>query len=99
MSEEMSLVESVEVDLDIGGMTCTSCAVRVEKKLNRLDGVEASVNYATETASIRFDPARVTVGRARRRSRVGRLRGIAAEHAQRRGVPHAARFAFSSLRR
>ena len=61
MSEEMSLVESVEVDLDIGGMTCTSCAVRVEKKLNRLDGVEASVNYATETASIRFDPARVTV--------------------------------------
>ena len=49
------------VDLDIGGMTCASCAVRVEKKLNRLDGVEASVNYATETASIRFDPARVTL--------------------------------------
>ncbi len=38
--------------LDIGGMTCTSCAMRVEKKLNKLDGVTATVNYATEKASI-----------------------------------------------
>ncbi|MDQ1742263.1 MAG: P-type Cu+ transporter, partial [Pseudonocardiales bacterium] len=42
------------VDLRIGGMTCASCAARVEKKLNKLDGVIASVNYATETASIRM---------------------------------------------
>ena len=42
------------VDLRIGGMTCASCAARVEKKLNKLDGVTASVNYATETASIRM---------------------------------------------
>lgn len=41
--------------LDIGGMSCTSCALRIEKKLNRLDGVEASVNYATEKATVTTD--------------------------------------------
>ncbi|MFF5569422.1 heavy metal translocating P-type ATPase [Streptomyces luteogriseus] len=41
-----------EVELLIGGMTCASCAARVEKKLNRLDGVTATVNYATEKARI-----------------------------------------------
>jgi Cu+-exporting ATPase len=39
-------------------MTCASCAARVEKTLNRLDGVDANVNYATELASIAFDPHR-----------------------------------------
>ncbi|WP_229052866.1 cation-translocating P-type ATPase [Aeromicrobium sp. Leaf350] len=38
--------------LDIGGMTCTACAARVEKKLNRIEGVEATVNYATERATV-----------------------------------------------
>ena len=38
--------------LDVHGMSCTSCAARVEKKLNRLEGVEASVNYATEKATV-----------------------------------------------
>ncbi|HEU6444511.1 MAG TPA: heavy metal translocating P-type ATPase [Gaiellaceae bacterium] len=47
------------VRLEIEGMTCASCAARIEKKLNKLDGVEASVNYATEEASVTFDPARV----------------------------------------
>ena len=47
------------VELAVGGMTCTSCAARVQKKLNRLDGVEATVNYATEKASVRYDPAKV----------------------------------------
>jgi len=41
-----------EVVLDISGMTCASCATRIERKLNRLPGVEASVNYATEKASV-----------------------------------------------
>jgi Cu+-exporting ATPase len=41
-----------EVELLIGGMTCASCAARVEKKLNRMDGVTATVNYATEKARI-----------------------------------------------
>ncbi|PUB25956.1 Cu+-exporting ATPase [Promicromonospora sp. AC04] len=40
------------VDLEIGGMTCASCAMRIEKKLNRLDGVSATVNYATEKAQV-----------------------------------------------
>jgi Cu+-exporting ATPase len=47
------------VELEIGGMTCTSCAARIEKKLNRLDGVTATVNYATEKARVEF-PATVT---------------------------------------
>ncbi|HEY9310213.1 MAG TPA: cation transporter, partial [Microbacterium sp.] len=40
------------VELEIGGMTCASCAARIEKRLNRLDGVEASVNYAMEKAFV-----------------------------------------------
>jgi P-type Cu+ transporter len=52
-----------EVRLDIAGMTCTSCATRIERKLNKLDGVQASVNYATEAATVRFDPARVGTDR------------------------------------
>jgi Cu+-exporting ATPase len=49
-------VERVRVDLPIEGMTCASCAARVEKRLNEVDGVEATVNFATETASVRYDP-------------------------------------------
>ena len=48
------------VDLAIGGMTCASCAARVEKKLNRLDGVSATVNFATERAHV-VAPPTVTV--------------------------------------
>ncbi|MFJ6387450.1 heavy metal translocating P-type ATPase [Streptomyces sp. NPDC091972] len=49
-----------EVELVIGGMTCASCAARVEKKLNRMDGVTATVNYATEKAKIVY-PAGVEI--------------------------------------
>ncbi|WP_330477726.1 heavy metal translocating P-type ATPase [Streptomyces platensis] len=42
------------VELAIGGMTCASCAARVEKKLNRMDGVVAAVNYATEKAQVSY---------------------------------------------
>jgi Cu+-exporting ATPase len=49
------------VDLALEGMTCAACANRIERKLNKLDGVDASVNYATEQAAVRFDPERVTV--------------------------------------
>ncbi|GAP48789.1 heavy metal translocating P-type ATPase [Streptomyces azureus] len=45
---------AAEVELAIGGMTCASCAARIEKKLNRLDGVEATVNYATEKAKVTY---------------------------------------------
>jgi Cu+-exporting ATPase len=49
-----------QVELLIGGMTCASCAARVEKKLNRMDGVTATVNYATEKAKVSF-PAGIQV--------------------------------------
>ncbi len=44
------------IDLTLTGMTCAACAARIEKVLNRADGVEAAVNFATETARVRFDP-------------------------------------------
>ncbi len=49
-----------EVRLDLEGMTCASCVARIERKLNKLDGVEATVNFATEQATVRCDAA-VTV--------------------------------------
>jgi Cu+-exporting ATPase len=45
------------VDLGLTGMTCAACAARIEKTLNKLPGVAANVNFATETASVGFDPA------------------------------------------
>lgn len=49
------------VELQVGGMTCATCAGRVEKKLNKLDGVTATVNFATETARVQYpDPVAVT---------------------------------------
>ncbi|MGC0319115.1 heavy metal translocating P-type ATPase [Kitasatospora acidiphila] len=63
MSTASSTVPSAatdRVELSIGGMTCASCAARIEKKLNRLDGVEATVNFATEKARVDFGPG-VTV--------------------------------------
>ena len=54
---------SAAIELRIGGMTCASCANRIERNLNRLDGVTATVNYATEKAKVRvpdgYDPARL----------------------------------------
>ncbi|XMN07369.1 heavy metal translocating P-type ATPase [Streptomyces griseobrunneus] len=49
------------VELAIGGMTCASCAARIEKKLNRMDGVEATVNYATEKAKVTYRGEDVSV--------------------------------------
>ncbi|MGW2055852.1 heavy metal translocating P-type ATPase [Streptomyces sp. NPDC001840] len=61
----MSLAQTTgtpaEVELVIGGMTCASCAARIEKKLNRMDGVEATVNYATEKAKVVYRGADVAV--------------------------------------
>ena len=53
----MSAVAPSRLDLPIEGMTCASCAVRVEKRLNKLEGVTATVNFATEVATVEFDPA------------------------------------------
>ena len=49
------------VELAIEGMTCASCAARIEKRLNRLQGVEASVNFASEHAAVAFDPGQLSV--------------------------------------
>ena len=46
------------IELGVTGMTCTSCSSRVQRKLNKLDGVEATVNYSTETATVDFDPTK-----------------------------------------
>ena len=48
-------------EFEISGMTCAACAARIERKLNRTDGVSAAVNYATERAQIRFDPQLVDI--------------------------------------
>ena len=62
MSTESALTS---YELEIGGMTCASCANRIEKKLNRMDGVEASVNYATEKARVLvpegYDPQQLII--------------------------------------
>lgn len=44
------------IELGVSGMTCTSCSSRVQRKLNKMEGVEASVNFSTETASVEYDP-------------------------------------------
>jgi Cu+-exporting ATPase len=55
----MSAATIEHVELPITGMTCASCANRIERKLNKLDGVTATVNYATEKARVEFDPGTV----------------------------------------
>jgi Cu+-exporting ATPase len=52
MTADVERTPGRTVELDIGGMTCASCAARIEKKLNRMPGVEATVNYATEKARL-----------------------------------------------
>ena len=61
----MSAVEAVtnQVDLSIAGMSCNACAMSIEKGLLALDSVEATVNFATESARITFDPSIVDISR------------------------------------
>jgi Cu+-exporting ATPase len=61
VSAAVSEHPDARVELALEGMTCAACANRIERKLNKLNGVEASVNYATEQASVRFDPGSVRV--------------------------------------
>ena len=78
------------VELDLEGMTCAACATRIESNLNKLDGVQASVNLATDRASIRFAPQTVDVaaliarvhdtGYEARVAEEGTLRDHSAEH-------------------
>jgi P-type Cu+ transporter len=59
MSQAVEQRNEERLELPIEGMTCSSCANRVEKSLNKLEGVEATVNFATERATVSFDPERV----------------------------------------
>ena len=52
---------SEHIELALEGMTCASCAARIEKRLNKVDGVSASVNFASEHAAVTFDPGQVSV--------------------------------------
>ncbi len=56
-------VDLLQVDLGVTGMTCTSCSSRVQRKLNKLEGVDANVNFSTETASVTYDPGKVDAGK------------------------------------
>ena len=62
MSETTNRIAE-RVELPIRGMTCASCANRVERSLNELRGVEATVNFATESAAVEFDPNAVAAAR------------------------------------
>jgi len=78
------------VELDVEGMSCAACAVRIETRLNRLEGVEASVSFASEKATVRFAPQLLDAGKLiaairdtgydARVAREGALRDHAAEH-------------------
>ena len=56
-----AVLTGTDAELDISGMTCAACAARIERRLNRTDGVSASVNYATERARVRFDPQMIDI--------------------------------------
>ncbi|MGC9974387.1 MAG: cation transporter, partial [Gaiellaceae bacterium] len=56
---EEAVTELIELELE--GMTCASCATRIERKLNALEGAAATVNFASEQAYVHFDPARLQV--------------------------------------
>jgi Cu+-exporting ATPase len=57
---ETHTTEREQTSLALEGMTCASCATRIERSLNKLDGVVATVNFATENAAVSYDPARVS---------------------------------------
>ena len=58
MTQTPATLEHIE--LGVTGMTCSSCSSRIQRKLNKLDGVDATVNYSTETAAVSYDPASAT---------------------------------------
>ena len=76
------------VRLELEGMTCAACATRIEKALNRLDGVDATVNLATEEAAVRYEDSSVAVEdlvrRRRRASATARRSGNRARRGRRR---------------
>ena len=76
---------TTDVELAITGMTCASCANRIERKLNKLDGVTATVNYATEKAQVSY-PTSVSTDDLLAHRRAGRVRRRAAAASRRRAA-------------
>ncbi|MBI3370151.1 MAG: copper-translocating P-type ATPase [Betaproteobacteria bacterium] len=62
-----AMLEQADVELELEGMTCAACAARIESNLNKLEGVEARVNFATERASVHFVPGKLDVAALIRR--------------------------------
>ena len=83
--------EREQTTLVLEGMTCASCAARIERTLNKLDGVEASVNFAAETAAVSFDPQQLTseqlVGAVERIGYHAAPAGAGAEHQHEHDAP------------
>jgi len=75
------------IELDIGGMTCASCAARIEKKLNRIEGVTAAVNYATEKAKVNFPDSVTTEQLIERVADTGYTAQVHATAAQQDSLP------------
>jgi Cu+-exporting ATPase len=89
------------VDLALEGMTCAACAARIEKTLNRVPGVVAGVNFATEAASVDYDPRQASVeGLIAAVTRAGYGARVRRDEAVERGLESAQReAAWRSLRR
>jgi P-type Cu+ transporter len=88
------------VDLLVGGMTCASCVGRVERRLNRLDGVTATVNLATASAAVDYDPADVEVDTLLRTvERTGYTAAVATATASQESAEDGLRVAAGYLRR
>jgi Cu+-exporting ATPase len=68
MSADPTTHPVATVDLAVTGMTCAACAARIERRLNRSEGITASVNYATERARVSIDPTCSAIGGSTRSS-------------------------------
>ncbi len=77
----------LDVDLDIEGMTCASCAHRIERRLSKLDGVDASVSFATERAHVRYPPTLTTHDLIESVRRAGYAAALPAPSAQNAPAP------------
>jgi Cu+-exporting ATPase len=85
------------IRLDVDGMTCAACVARVEKKLNKLDGVDANVNLASESATVRFDPARVRLDQLVAAVESAGYRATPAQREREQRDPWRRRFVVSAL--
>lgn len=85
LESDVSDISPESIELSISGMTCAACAARIEKVLNRVEGVDATVNLATEKAHVRYTPGVISVDRlinAVRKAGYDAQEVVAANHAE-----------------